>query len=45
MNNLAKYIEIMLTSQFPQSNLLSNDKFLKYIEALNFKIKKEDLKY
>jgi hypothetical protein len=33
------------SSQFPQSNLLSNDKFLKYIEALNFKIKKEDLEY
>lgn len=45
MNNLGKYLEIMLTSRFPQSDLVNSAKFLRYLEDMNFKIKKKDLEY
>lgn len=41
MNNLGKYLEIMLISRFPQSDLVNSAKFLRYLEDMNFKIKKK----
>lgn len=45
MNELGKYIDIMLKSKFPQNSLYASDKFLRFLNDMGLKITLEDLEY
>ena len=45
MNDLGKYIDLMLNSQFPQTPLFTSDKFLRFLKDIGFKIELKDLEY
>lgn len=45
MDSFAKYLEIMLNSNFPQSYLLDTKEFLRFLKDMGFKTTLRDLEY
>lgn len=45
MKNLVEHTQSILTSHFPQSNLCSQDKFIKFLKSIDIEMNSEHLEY